>query len=238
IQLIFRGTSGTSFESDMSIDDVSLKVPSPIDGGVSDIIRPTSGCGLGTTDTVEVEISNYGLNAISNFDVSYEVNNGTPVTETFTGTIAPGMTAIHVFTSTVNLSVAGTYDIVAYTDIVNDADSLNDTTEVEINSIPVLSTFPYVEDFESGPGGWTSGGISSTWAHGTPAGTVINSAASGNNAWVTNLSGLYNNSEVSWVQSPCLDLSSLVAPQIKMNVWWNSEFSWDGAVLQSSIDGG
>lgn len=38
--------------------------------------------------------------------------------------------------------------------------------------------------------------------------------------------------------SPVFDLTSLAAPSIEMSVWWNSEFSWDGMVLQSSIDSG
>ena len=45
--------------------------------------------------------------------------------------------------------------------------------------------------------------------------------------------------EDSNVQSPVFDFSALAAdPTFKMSVWWESEFSWDGSNLQSSIDGG
>jgi gliding motility-associated-like protein len=102
-----------------------------------------------------------------------------------------------------------------------------------------ITTFPYLEDFESGDGGWVADNtVAGSWALGAPTGAVINSADSGANAWVTNLTGDYNTSENSFVVSPVFDLSSLVSPSIEMSVWWNSEFSWDGAVLQSSIDGG
>lgn len=77
-----------------------------------------------------------------------------------------------------------------------------------------------------------------TWVLGLPANTIINSASSGANAWATNLTGAYNASESSWVTSPVFDFSSLIAPGIQLKVWWNSEFSWDGMVLQSSINGG
>lgn len=100
-----------------------------------------------------------------------------------------------------------------------------------------INTFPYLEDFESGAGGWTAVG-GGTWALGTPANTVINSASSGTNAWVTNLTGNYNANENSQVESPIFDLSGTTNPEVHVKVWWNSEFSWDGAVLQSSIDGG
>ncbi|WP_165569186.1 MULTISPECIES: T9SS type B sorting domain-containing protein [Mesoflavibacter] len=102
-----------------------------------------------------------------------------------------------------------------------------------------ITSYPYSEDFESGDGGWTADNTNSgTWALGTPASAVINSAASGANSWVTNLTGNYNNGESSFVNSPIFDLTSLTNPSIEFSVWWESEFSWDGTVLQSSIDGG
>ncbi|MFT5777075.1 MAG: hypothetical protein ACI837_000006 [Crocinitomicaceae bacterium] len=100
-----------------------------------------------------------------------------------------------------------------------------------------ITVYPYFEDFESGAGGWTinPGG---TWALGTPAGAVINSAASGTQAYVTNLTGLYNNGETGSVQSPVFDFTALTSPGIQVSIWIDAEFSWDGMVLQSSIDGG
>ena len=102
-----------------------------------------------------------------------------------------------------------------------------------------ITTYPYAEDFESGDGGWTVDAVNlGSWALGAPANAVINAADSGANAWVTNLTGDYVSNENGVVTSPVFDLSSLVSPSIEMSVWWNSEFSWDGMVLQSSIDGG
>ncbi len=102
-----------------------------------------------------------------------------------------------------------------------------------------ITSYPYSEDFETGAGGWVAtNGANGTWALGAPTANVINSAASGTNAWATNLSGNYNASENSFVQSPVFDLSSLSAPSIQFSIWWNAEFSWDGLVLQSSIDSG
>ncbi len=102
-----------------------------------------------------------------------------------------------------------------------------------------ITTYPYLENFDGATAaGWISGGANSSWALGTPAKTVINSAASGTKAWVTSLTGIYNASEQSYVESPCFNMSTLVQPVIEMKIWWNSEFSWDGAVLQSSINNG
>ncbi|MEF3078119.1 T9SS type B sorting domain-containing protein [Winogradskyella poriferorum] len=113
-------------------------------------------------------------------------------------------------------------------------------SSIAITSVQAqITTFPYTEDFESGDGGWVADNTTNgTWALGTPTGAIINSAASGTNAWVTNLSGNYNTNEDSWVTSPVFDFSSLSAPSIELSIWYDIEFSWDGAVLQSSIDGG
>jgi uncharacterized repeat protein (TIGR01451 family) len=118
-----------------------------------------------------------------------------------------------------------------------DEDSSNDGISAPIETIGVFYP-PYFEDFENGEGGWTASGANSTWALGTPAKAVIIGAASGVNAWVTSLDGIYALDEQSQVTGPCFDLSALTNPVIELSTWWNSEFSWDGAVLQSSTDGG
>jgi hypothetical protein len=101
-----------------------------------------------------------------------------------------------------------------------------------------ISAFPYLEDFENGPGGWVVGGTNSSWELGTPANTNITGAASGDSAWATNLTGNYNPSECSHVESPFFDFTNLSAPKVRMQIWWESEFSWDGAQLQASTDSG
>ncbi|MDX2246325.1 MAG: PKD domain-containing protein [Bacteroidia bacterium] len=103
-----------------------------------------------------------------------------------------------------------------------------------------VTAYPYLQNFDSGAAGWTASVTGITgWTLGTPAKSVINSASSAPNSWITgglNIPYTANNS--SWVNSPCFDFSSLSNPAISMRVWWESEFSWDGAALLSSIDGG
>lgn len=106
----------------------------------------------------------------------------------------------------------------------------------------VIST-PYSEDFESGPNGWiiyndSATAVNGTWELADPAGNVIIGASSGDSAFVTNSTGDYNNGDNSWVTSPLLDISGTLWPTVQLDVWWESEFSWDGAVLQSSLDTG
>jgi hypothetical protein len=78
----------------------------------------------------------------------------------------------------------------------------------------------------------------SQWELGMPAKTKLNTTHSGSNAWVTNLSGNYTNGANIWLQSPELDFRGLQQPSFSawLNIW--SSFAYDGAILESSIDGG
>ena len=98
-------------------------------------------------------------------------------------------------------------------------------------------TLPYTENFDNGKAAGLHGG---TTLHG-----LWNTSQNrdkhcwlGTNSWVTELTGTYNASEKSYVVGPCFNFSNLIMPVFEMKAWWNSEFSNDGAVLQSSIDGG
>jgi hypothetical protein len=68
---------------------------------------------------------------------------------------------------------------------------------------------------------------------------VINTAYSGANC-ITNggLTGKYNNGENNWIMGPCYDFSNTCRPQVSFWSWWDSEFEWDGTVLQYSTNNG
>jgi hypothetical protein len=238
IQSITFTKTTTGVKEILHVFGVTTRAVLANDVSVTAINGLGSGCGLTSQENVCVTIKNGGSAPQSNFPVRYTLNSGTPITENFTGTLAPGATTSFCFAAKANLSTAGTYTIQACTGLATDQATGNDCATKAVTSIPTISTFPYVQNFEAGNGGWVSGGTSSSWALGTPAKTVINSAASGTKSWITGLTGTYNASEKSQVESPCFNFSSLVQPLIEMKVWWNSEFSYDGAVLQSSIDGG
>jgi cysteine-rich repeat protein len=99
--------------------------------------------------------------------------------------------------------------------------------------------FEYFEDFEAGAGGWTTSGAASSWAWGRPAGTFIPRAASGMNAWVTNLTGDYRNDELSYLTSPPIDLSTVTgAVRVAFSHIYETETFPDGGWLEVSVDGG
>ncbi|CAN5285894.1 hypothetical protein BH11BAC6_BH11BAC6_06440 [soil metagenome] len=103
-----------------------------------------------------------------------------------------------------------------------------------------LSVFPYHEDFELDRDNWFPGGVSPDWAWGTPAKQVIDAAGNGSKCWITGgLSGSsYNAAEYSWLQSPCFDFSALDYPYITFKIFWETEWKYDGASMEYSLDGG
>lgn len=133
------------------IDDVQLYEPSSTDGGVSAINGPLSSCTLlGATESISVEINNYGGVEIHDFDVNYIVDNGTTVTETVTDTIASGSSLSYTFTTPADLSAAGTHTIVAFTTISGDTIPGNDTASTSIynGSHVANASTSYVMGFE------------------------------------------------------------------------------------------
>jgi hypothetical protein len=223
-----------------AVDNVRFYAPLTLDATVTTLAVPTGSCGLSTTETIGIVVKNEGSSAISNVPVSFQVNSGGIITEIIPGPIPSGATLSYNFTTGANLSAGGLYDIVAWTALNGDGDSSNDSLAApQISNHVLAGSMPYDEDFENGPAGWFASGQNSTWEFGTPAKTVIIGASSGANAWVTGgLTGDYADLEQSQVEGPCFDLSNVSNPWVGMNIWWNAEWSWDGAALQTSVDGG
>jgi len=114
---------------------INIQPGAAYDIGVSNISNPITGT-LTATETIIVEIFNFGENEVSNFEVSYSVNGGDSITETFTGTIASGESSEYSFTGTADMStVEAFYTIVATVSLIDDEDTENDSLEVEIQHL-------------------------------------------------------------------------------------------------------
>ncbi|PVW14801.1 GEVED domain-containing protein [Marixanthomonas spongiae] len=109
------------------------------DVGITAIPSPVSGEGLGN-ETVTVTITNFGDNPQSNFDVQYSVDGNTPVIEQFTGTINSQEEIDYTFSETADLSVLGTYEIEAQTNLATDQNTDNDAFQVTVENLQCLPT--------------------------------------------------------------------------------------------------
>ena len=105
------------------------------DIGVVSVDTPVSGL-LSNSESVTVSIFNYGEDAVSNFDVSYQLDSGTVITETYSGTVESTETVQHTFSTTADLSTVGqTYVIYSYTSLSGDEDSSNDGVTEDIQHL-------------------------------------------------------------------------------------------------------
>ena len=105
------------------------------DVGVVNIDSPVSGT-LTANEDVTVTIFNYGENDASNFDVTYQVDGGTTITETYTGTIGSALTDQFTFSATTDMSTVGsTYAITASTAMSGDEDATNDSYTTDVTHL-------------------------------------------------------------------------------------------------------
>ena len=131
-------TTNYDLDGNESNDSKELVINSLIasDVGVIQMTAPESGESLGN-ETITITIENFGGEAQSNFDVSYILDGGAEVVETFTETIAPGETAQYSFTQQGDFSNVGEHTVMAST--------LLDTDAIPVSYTHLtLPTTPYV----------------------------------------------------------------------------------------------
>mgnify|MGYP006284948943 CR=1 FL=1 len=134
----------------------------------------------------------------------------------------------------------GGYDV-KYEEYTGNCGVVSVTKKLTVRPSIALNEALYFEDFEQGPdvSGWAPDIQLSTdslsWEWGNPVGTVIDEPGGGENAYVTNLSGTYYNSEKSMVTSPCFDFRGLEKPMISFDYVSDLELNKDGVILEYSI---
>ena len=219
----------------------------PLDVGVVGITRPTSGCALGFADTITVQIHNFAGAPQSLIPFNFSIN-GTPadvnhpIDGVYTGVLGTDSTDIMDFDMGYDFSVPGEYEILAWTEMEGDTILQNDTFRLVVINTPVISELPHYQNFEgTAYSGWSlmPESVNSTLELGTPDNNIINSAASGSNAWVTNLTGNYAAGERSYLGSPCFDFSNLTEdPTLDFSYTVFSENNYDALWVEVTLDGG
>ncbi|MEM8908484.1 MAG: hypothetical protein AAGD05_11605, partial [Bacteroidota bacterium] len=233
--------SDASFSLDgVGIDDIYISPPLANDLSVESGSVNEALCGS-FVETINMEILNDGLETQTGFSVFYQVNDEPPVSENVgTLTLSAGMSTIYTFDQPFPF-LEGTYTVKVWTGLGTDGNTNNDTTSFEVTVVPVISTYPYFVNFENADEGWRvqEDSENSSWELGAPNNFQISNAVSGQNAWVTNLTGNYNTDELSYLISPCFDFSGEIEdPVIRFAINFDTELEWDGAWLEGTQDGG
>lgn len=137
----------------INLDDVSVFENTSVDIGIEEISAPnnTSACLLGNAEEVSVVLKNNGGLQLSNFEISYTLNDGSPVTETITETIDGGSTYTYTFSTPLDLSTLGYHSIkVEIPALENEETTSNNSLTKEIRSTDASITVEVDSDAEGG----------------------------------------------------------------------------------------
>ncbi|MEI6948515.1 S8 family serine peptidase [Paraflavisolibacter sp. H34] len=174
-------------------------------------------CKEGDAATPQVTVANSSRTPVTNVPVKYSVNGGPWITEHIPSVPAKASVSF-AFAKAIALDQSGEYRLQVVVSEPTDNYHPNDTLETSFFAASTITSFPYLENFEKGNGGYYTTGVSSSWAYGTPVSSQINRAASGAKAWKTSLSGTYNAGEQSYLYSPCFNLSGMAHPTLSLSI--------------------
>lgn len=223
-----------------SFDDIRI-VATANDVMVTRLVAPdTFNCTPGNA-AITIRLKNTTATTFNNVPVYYRLFNGIPVAGTVAVLNANSETD-YTFPTLANLSTFRSYEIDAWVELAGDNYPVNDSINNQfVYSSPVISTFPYLERFDTDNGTWFTDTVSySSWSWGQPFKTLMNRSASADNGWFTSLYSIYKQNETSYLYSPCFNLSSLTQPVFSYSHISQQEenCNCDYHTLDYSIDNG
>lgn len=234
IQIRFNGTTGSSWSSDIAIDDVSVlddsdtQAPSTPAGLVSSVITSSSFDVNWTASTDNVGVTGYNVYLNGSLDGSTASTN-----YSFSGLTASTTYAVAVEANDAASNTSGQSSINVTTSGVGGG-----------SCTATVSSFPYSESFESGIGDWTQNtGDDLDWirdSNGTPStGTGPASGADGSFYLYIEATGdgagFPNKNAI--ITLPCMDVASLASPKLNFSYHMNGTALGDLIVETSTDDG-
>ncbi len=100
------------------------------DVGIIEIASPVNAT-LSAGQEVNVTIRNFGTDSVSDVPLSYQIDGGSMVNETYSGSIPPMSNVEYTFSATTDMSILGNnYNVKVFTSLSGDEDNLNDTAMV------------------------------------------------------------------------------------------------------------
>ncbi|HAA15242.1 MAG TPA: hypothetical protein DCE41_27520 [Cytophagales bacterium] len=233
------GREGISNNDFLYLDNLEIIAVSGPDIQLSNLATPGSGIGLGDQRDIDVKLTNEGagtadsvaltLNIIRNDTLHYTS------TRVYPGPWDPQESRDVTFDS-LDFFTVGHYKIEVFASLPSDVDNSNDTLRTSRVTQPLISSFPYLESFESDAGLYYSGAV---WEWGSPSGAQLSNAYDGSKAWGTHLAGDYPNNTISSLNLPLFDFSALAEdPVISFRMDRELETGADYIEVQVSLDSG
>lgn len=232
--------NGYDMDDGFTFDDIRV-LQTNNDVLLTQLVAPdTFNCSPGNTN-VTIRVKNSTVTTFTNVPVYYRINNGTAVAGTIPS-LAGNTELDFTFPTQANLSANLAYEIDAWVQLSGDDYPVNDSINNRyVYSSPSISSFPYLERFNTGNGNWFTDTLSySSWRWGTPEKSVMNRSASEGKGWFTTLNSVYKQNENSYLYSPCFNLSSLMQPVLSFSHISQQEdnCNCDFHTLEYSVDNG
>ncbi len=212
------------------------------DAMIASIVSPQpNNCGLPAFVPLTVEVKNGVNTELHDIQIFYALDSGTVYSGSITAIPAKG-SVNYTFPQELNIAAGSKHKLNVWLQSTGDTYPDNDSLlGYNFLNSKIITQFPYLENFEGGDGGFYADGYLSSWEYGTPNSVKINKAASGTKAWKSNLSGIYNNLEKSYLYTPCYDISGLNDPMLSFSMAEDIENCGgtlcDGAYMEYSFDG-
>ncbi|HNX07572.1 MAG TPA: hypothetical protein PKL96_08315, partial [Bacteroidales bacterium] len=210
---------------DASTPDIGADefAPLSIDFGILEVISPVNvACGLGNAENISIRIKNFGGTTITNANIYYKLNNGTPVLGAFSGTLQPDSAVVYTFPTTADLSAITNYTFDFYVEMTGDLNQLNDTIAgYAVSNGWDFYTSEYHMGFEPGEdyGSWSvfnpGGG---TYTYQIPYTSTTYSHSGSNSARFYNSS---SNTGSDWMFSRCFYLEG--GKKYNISFWYRAE---------------
>ncbi|MFN8996135.1 MAG: hypothetical protein ACK5X3_21050, partial [Pseudomonadota bacterium] len=250
VGLVFRNAGLLPIE--FAIDNLRIENSPNPDVMVEAILSPqptaVAGCSFTPTTPVRVRLRNLRCTPITNVPVRVQDSGaGSSFTTGIVPNIPADGTVEYDLPGTIDLSAIGTHVLRAYPQLqlippagsVVDADVTNDTARASLTVlVPTVSTYPYSENFDGGPGGWIGQGTAATnqWSWGTVPAGYAGLAAPVSNAWRM----LARDGSPVGLESPIFDMTRLSDPELRMDLLLNVNpgGGWNTFRLEYSTNGG
>ncbi|WP_299187948.1 T9SS type A sorting domain-containing protein [uncultured Aquimarina sp.] len=207
-----------SVASDLQLESVSVDNNSQI---VCDSVSP------------KIIVKNNGMDVVTSFNIQFVIDEGNPISQSWTGNLNSGSTTEVEFSET-DITGLGEHKLSFEILLSGDAFQVNNTGSLSISKND--SDTVGVNEFESNNDNLLT--LGSLWERGIPTGTLLNNAASGQNVYGTNLAGNYTDSSISYLISNCYDLSLIESPILRFNMAFDIELDWDFINVEYSLNGG
>ncbi len=214
-------------------EDYGIFIPAatPYDIAMFNLVSPLNSCNLGTAETIVANVFNAGTDTIFQFNVNFDINNGFSTGSSTINATIPPLTGYTVsIPAPADFSTIGNNYVTFWATTFGDTLPQDDTAHAIVIHYPTISSFPWLEDFESATPPWivSNGAWSVVNNLGFP-----NLPAHGG----TQLAGAVNGASGDLI-SPCLDFTTLKNPAMKFYFNQYTPFGSNYVLVYGSNNGG